>query len=126
MMKTLNLKKKVKGFAVSSELIFLSTIVTAGLAVGMVNVRDAVVGEMTDVSNAIGSLNQSFAFDGIINSQKTIEVAGSIFGDSVDTNAGDNTAWNFIAPNALEVGGDVASSTNTAVVGAGTQAPAPL
>jgi hypothetical protein len=97
-MKTLNLKKKVKGFAISSELIFLSTIVTAGLAVGMVNIRDGVVGEMNDVSVAIGSLNQSFSYDGMLNDQTTAEVAGSIFVDTTDANAGDLGSWDYIVP----------------------------
>lgn len=95
-------KKLMAGFAMTSELIFLSTIVTGGLTVGMVTVRDSVVSEMNDVAEAIGSLDQSYAFDGIINSAGTIEVAGSSFGDGIDVAAGDTATWTFVAPAVTE------------------------
>ena len=95
-MKQFKLVKKIKGFALSSELIFLSTIVTAGLSIGMVQVRDAVVAEMSDVGQAIGSLSQSYEFDGIVNSASTVTVEGSGYQDVVETNAGDGVAWTFV------------------------------
>lgn len=101
-MKQLKLMKKIKGFALSSELIFLSTIVTAGLSVGMVQVRDAVVSEMSDVGQAIGSLSQSYQFDGIVNSAASATVEGSGYIDAVDTFAGDGVAWAFTAAGADE------------------------
>ncbi len=95
-MKQFNFKKKMKGFAISSELIFLSTIVTAGLTVGMVNVRDAVVAEMSDVANAVGALDQSYAYMGITNSQGSSEIEGGGYTDETDTNAGDLGQWAFL------------------------------
>lgn len=95
-------KKLIAGFAMTSELIFLSTIVTGGLTVGMVTTRDSVVSEINDVAEAIGSLDQSFALDGIINSAGTIEVAGSSFGDGIDVAAGDTGTWTFVAPAVTE------------------------
>jgi len=112
-MKAINLKKKTKGFAMSSELIFLATIVTAGLTIGMVNVRDAVVSEMSDVAQAIGSLDQSFGFDGIVNGQETVRVEGSSYQDQVDVNAGDGLQWTFLAP----VGEGASTIANTAATG---------
>jgi len=126
-MKAINLKKKTKGFAMSSELIFLATIVTAGLTIGMVNVRDAVVAEMSDVAQAIGSLDQSFGFDGIVNGQETVRVEGSSYQDQADADAGDGLQWTFLAP----VGEGTSAILDTTALAVdqagatGTQPPAP-
>lgn len=116
------MKKKMAGFAMTSELIFLSTIVTGGLTVGMVTVRDSVVSEMNDVAEAIGSLDQSYAFDGIINSAGTIEVAGSSFGDGIDVAAGDTATWTFVAPSATERNTAVVATADADVTGASSAA----
>ena len=80
------------GFIVSSELVLIATICVIGLIVGLVEVQFALVGELNDVSDAIGSLNQSFQFSGFT-SWKTqnmssncikAQVAGSMFVDTVD------------------------------------------
>jgi len=80
------------GFIVSSELVLIATICVIGLIVGLVEVQWAVVGELNDVSDAIGSLNQGFQFAGFT-STKTQgvggnrikgQVFGSIFVDTVD------------------------------------------
>ena len=80
------------GFIVSSELVLIATICVIGLIVGLVEVQWAVVGELNDVGDAIGSLNQSFQFAGFTswksqgsssNSIKS-QVAGSMFNDTVD------------------------------------------
>jgi Flp pilus assembly pilin Flp len=52
------------GFIVSSELVLIATICVIGMIVGLVEVQWAVVGELNDVGDAIGSLNQSFQFAG--------------------------------------------------------------
>ena len=95
-MKQIKFAKKMKGFALSSELIFLSTIVTAGLSVGMVTVRDAVVAEMTDVGTALGSLNQSYQYDGAVNAALSATIEGSGFIDAIDTLAGDTGRFSFV------------------------------
>ena len=95
-MKQIKFAKKMKGFALSSELIFLSTIVTAGLSVGMVTVRDAVVAEMTDVGTALGSLNQSYQYDGSVNAALSATIEGSGFIDAIDTLAGDTGRFSFV------------------------------
>ena len=119
-MKQFKLVKKIKGFALSSELIFLSTIVTAGLSIGMVQVRDAVVAEMSDVGQAIGSLSQSYQFDGIVNDASSATVEGSGYQDAIDAQAGDTGSWTFIVTAGSEskvtAGGD-----GTTGVDAGTQ-----
>jgi Flp pilus assembly pilin Flp len=77
------------GFLISAELILLATITVIGLIVGMAEIQWAVIGELNDVADAIGSLNQSFAFSGFCahkqfgNGLKS-QVAGSMFVDVVE------------------------------------------
>ena len=80
------------GFVVSAELVLIATICVIGLIVGLVEVQFALVGELNDVSDAIGSLNQSFQFAGFTacktqghhgNNIKS-QVAGSMFVDTLD------------------------------------------
>jgi hypothetical protein len=52
------------GFIVSSELVLIATILVIGLIVGMSEVQHAVVGELNDVADAIGSANQSYSYSG--------------------------------------------------------------
>ena len=80
------------GFIVSAELILVATMLVIGLIVGMSEVQHAVVSELGDVGEAIGSLNQSYLFTGFrarktdgddAGSFKAITV-GSSFRDSRD------------------------------------------
>lgn len=52
------------GFVVSAELVLVCTMLVVGLIVGLSEVQHAIVGELNDVGEAIGSLNQSFSFSG--------------------------------------------------------------
>lgn len=52
------------GFVVSAELVLIATIVVIGLVVGLSEVQHAVVSELNDVSDAIGSLDQSYHYSG--------------------------------------------------------------
>jgi Flp pilus assembly pilin Flp len=80
------------GFIVSAELVLIATICVIGLIGGLVEVQWGVVGELNDVSDAIGSLNQSYQYAGFT-SLKTQgvggnrikgQVAGSVFVDTID------------------------------------------
>jgi Flp pilus assembly pilin Flp len=80
------------GFIVSAELVLIATICVIGVIAGMVEIQWALVGELNDVSDAIGSLNQSFQFAGFTvcktqgssgNNIKS-QFAGSMFVDTVD------------------------------------------
>ncbi len=77
------------GFIVSAELILVATIVVIGLVVGLAEVQSAVVGELNDVGDAIGSLNQSYYVSGSSSFKGHHGVkasfAGSSFRDSVDS-----------------------------------------
>src|SRR5579872_4378619 len=87
-----NFWKDESGFIVSAELVLIATICVIGLIAGLVEVQWAVVGELNDVSDAIGSLNQSYQFAGFTsfksqnngNNCMKSQVAGSMFVDTVD------------------------------------------
>jgi len=81
------------GFIVSAELTLIATVCVIGLIAGLVEVQWAMVGELNDVSDAIGSLNQSYQFAGFTatktyqctsGTQLKSRVAGSTFHDTVD------------------------------------------
>lgn len=52
------------GVIISAELVLILTIAVLGVIVGLSEVSVAVVTELNDLSNAIGILNQSYAFTG--------------------------------------------------------------
>lgn len=85
-------KVRQGGFIVSVELIFLVTICVIGLLVGWVSIRDAVVFELHDVAEAVGSVNQSYAYRGVydLDPLENTETVGGRFDDAVDTS--DNIA----------------------------------
>ena len=93
------------GFIVSSELILIATIMVIGLIAGMVEIQYAVVGELNDISEAIGSLNQSFSFTGFtgtkviggVTSVKS-QTFGSIFVDHTDQCDGNECTLGCDAP----------------------------
>jgi hypothetical protein len=61
--------KDQTGFVLTAELVLISTLLVLGLIVGLTAVQSAVVGELNDVGAAIGSLNQSYYYNGFL-SQK--------------------------------------------------------
>ncbi|MCG6157880.1 hypothetical protein [Rubinisphaera margarita] len=77
------------GFIVSAELILVATVVVLGLIVGLSEVQHAVVSEMNDVADAVGSLNQSYMYSGF-SSKKSMGYGykayarGSAFNDTMD------------------------------------------
>lgn len=108
-MKTSSSVKKQAGFVMTTELVLISTVMVIGLVAGMVTMRDALTAEMEDVAEAIGHLDQTYAFNGIVNGEKTAAVEGSAFGDATDANAGDDVEFTFVAATPLE-GGTTAAS----------------
>ncbi|MGH9421595.1 MAG: hypothetical protein ACRD3J_16580 [Thermoanaerobaculia bacterium] len=79
-------RKSQGGFIVTIELLLLATILVIGLIVGMTNVRDSVLAELSDVSESIGSLNQGYNVAAVINTAGTAATAGSAFSDAKDFN----------------------------------------
>lgn len=78
-------RRKQAGFIVTIELLLLASILVIGLIVGMTNVRDSVLAELSDVSEAIGGLDQSYTVSAVSNAAGTAATAGSIFIDAKDT-----------------------------------------
>lgn len=118
-MKNIQVSKLVSkqgGFVLTTELVLLSTVLVIGLVAGMVSMRDALTAEMEDVSEAIGQLDQTYAFNGIVNGENTAAVEGSVYGDATDANAGDNVEFTFIAATPLE-GGTTAASLGSSSAG---------
>lgn len=94
------------GFVISAELALISTLCVLGLVVGLSSVRDAVNCELTDLSTAICSLDQSYYYTGF-HSRKSpgccttkAWTAGSAFiqGNKGCTNCVDFVTTNNVAP----------------------------
>jgi hypothetical protein len=68
------------------EIVLVATILVLGVIVGLSEVAVAVNTELNDISNAIGSLNQSFAFTGFhaVDTKDKSRFAGSFFRDKPD------------------------------------------
>lgn len=52
------------GFIVSAELVLVATILVIGMIVGLSEIQHAVVQELNDVADAIGSVNQTYSYTG--------------------------------------------------------------
>lgn len=112
-MKNFNSNKQGKqgGFIMTAELILLVTVMVVGMIVGLVTMRDAATAEMEDVAEAIGQLDQSYAFNGLQNSENTAALEGSSFIDAVDTNAGDNAEFTYVANDGIEGGATLGTAS---------------
>ena len=93
------------GAIVSTELVLVITILGIGMIVGLATLRNAVVTELADTAEAIGSVDQSYTYSGITGHESA--TAGSAFADAAD----------FCED------GAAANAGNCVVVGAGTAAP---
>jgi hypothetical protein len=84
--------KDEAGFVVSAELAVILTLVVCAAVVGAVSIRDAIVTELHDVSEAVGALNQSYNYLGITSDANIANVAhpdhatcsGSGYNDDTD------------------------------------------
>ena len=78
------------GVIISAELVLVLTIAVLAMIVGLSEVAVAVNTELNDISNAIGSLNQSFAFTGFIGNGGVVAgklksvIFGGTFTDTFD------------------------------------------
>ena len=77
-----NFWKGEEGFAFSTEMIVVLTIVICGTIAAWTSLREAVVTEMADVGAAIASLNQSYVFNGA--SSHSSICSGSAYFDASD------------------------------------------
>ena len=83
------LLQEEQGFIVCAELVLIATLLVIGLIVGLSEVQYAIVEELNDVADAIGSLNQSYYFSGFSackpNGGLKSKVVGSAFNDTADS-----------------------------------------
>jgi len=91
------------GAILSAELVLIMTLLVIGMIVGLSELQDAVVNELNDVAEAIGSLNQSYFFHGQSAKQNlsgTLKSAtfGSIFLDRTDSCDGNECAISCDVP----------------------------
>ncbi len=70
------------GFVVSAELVLVGTMLVIGCVVGLTSVRNQVVQELGDLAIAIGNINQSYEYSGVVGHSSA--TSGSIFQDKVD------------------------------------------
>lgn len=75
-----------EGFIISAELVLVATITVISLVVGLSEIAVAINTELDDVANAIGCLNQSYAFTGFhaIDTKFKAATAGARFDDAAD------------------------------------------
>ena len=66
------------GVILSAELVLVGTI----LVVGLVELQCSVVDELNDLGEAIGSLNQSFAYSGVASFKRGRQIKAITFGSS--------------------------------------------
>ena len=84
-----NLLNDEAGAVISSELVLVLTILVLSLVVGLTEVAVAVNNELNDISNAIGSVKQDYAFTGFksgdgVAGKAVSSFAGSGFDDKTD------------------------------------------
>ena len=77
------------GFIVSAELVLVATLLVIGLIVGLSSIQHAVVAELNDVGDAIGSVNQSYMYTGFSATKQNSDqpkayTRGSIWNDQQD------------------------------------------
>ena len=75
------------GFLVASEMVLIFTLVFCGVVVGFASVRDSLVHEVHDVSEAIGAVSQSYNVTGIRKGKDNgvhAECSGFGFNDRAD------------------------------------------
>lgn len=96
-MKSLTMKnRKEGGFVLTSELVLIVTILVLGAIVGLVTMRDALTAEMGDVAEAVGTLDQGYCYEGLINGELSASTAGSCYEDLIDANFGDGEPEAFV------------------------------
>ena len=77
------------GVIISAELVLVLTVAVLAMVVGLSEVAVAVNTELNDISNAVGSLNQTFSYTGFRGKDSGAgklksKVAGSKFNDGAD------------------------------------------
>lgn len=72
-----------EGAILSAELVLFGTILVIGMITGLSSVQTAVVTELGDLANAVGAVNQSYSYGGVLGHHAN--TPGSSWLDGVDT-----------------------------------------
>lgn len=91
---TMKHRPRCAGFATTSELLLITTVLVIGLIAGWVTVRNSVNAELEDFAEAAGDVNQSHAFAGVLNDNNAASTSGSLFADASDEFAADSDDGN--------------------------------
>ena len=83
---------------ISSELVFVATLLVIGMVTGLTTIRDQVLGELGDVADAISEVDQSYAYSAV--TAHASSTAGVNFADANDfceeaSQANDQSAGNL-------------------------------
>ena len=65
-----NLWNDEDGVILSAEIVLIGTVLVIGMMVGLVELQVAVVGELSDLGDAIGNLDQSYVASGLVSYKK--------------------------------------------------------
>lgn len=97
-------KQSQAGFIVTVELLFIVVILVIGLVVGWVQIRNATIAELADTAEAIGALDQGYAFPGTQDVGAQASTQGSLFADAPDIGQGFNDDYATTLGNAGAMG----------------------
>ena len=87
-----------EGFILSTEAVLIGTITVLGMIVGLAEIRNNVVQELGDYSQAVAQLSQDYSFSSVsdTNVASAIYSYGSSFTDTTDTQSAIATDANGI------------------------------
>lgn len=88
-----------EGFILSTEALLIGTITVLGLIVGLAEVRNAVVQELGDFSQAVSFLSQDYAYTSVtsVNVPTQIQTSGAVYADATDTQSTVTTLANGVS-----------------------------
>ena len=93
-----------EGFLLSTEALLIGTITVLGLIVGLAEVRNAVVQELGDFSQAVAFLTQDYAYTSVQSvNDSDIITFGAKYEDTQDTQRGATEAANGVSVSAVGV-----------------------
>lgn len=82
------------GVVLSAEIVLVATILVLGMIVGLVEVQSALVAELSDLSTAVGNMDQSFSTSGYASFKSSggikARTYGAAYADVQDDCDGDN------------------------------------
>jgi len=102
--------RKQAGFILTVEMVLIATILVMGVTVGMVTLRDSITAEFEDAAEAVGSLDQSYTFQGLVAGSGVVALAGSSFTDAPDIASGDLAEFDYAGLDNLEFGAELIPS----------------